>query len=73
MTHHEKLGKRLLRRRYEYYVLDDPKISDFEYDFIERKYENMCEDLGLESVVKDMVGYNENNLYHKDIVSGGVE
>lgn len=61
IAYHDILGQRLLYRRYEYYQLDLPSISDFEYDFVERYYEAVSADLGLPSVVQDMVGFDDNH------------
>ena len=35
----EQLRKELLQRSYEYYVLDAPVISDYEYDMLYKKLE----------------------------------
>lgn len=56
IDHYHTLSKRILCHRYRYYVLDTPELSDFEYDCLEKYYEAVCVDVGLPSVVKDMVG-----------------
>lgn len=42
------LEQQVLVHRYRYYVMDDPVISDFEYDQLERQARNL---LPLESPV----------------------
>lgn len=54
----QELGSRVLSHRYRYYELDDPEISDYEYDYIETYYEKLCAEAGIPSVLADMVGFD---------------
>lgn len=63
LEHFENVGKRLLKRKYEYYILDHPQVSDAEYDYAERYYEALAEDLGLEPEIVNMVGFNEHHRW----------
>lgn len=58
--HHMNLGGHLLYHRKRYYFKDDPEVSDFEYDGMEKNYEYVCSLGGFESIIKDMVGYKES-------------
>lgn len=62
----EALGDRLLSHRYRYYVLDDPELVDYEYDYLETYYEKLCAENGVKSVIVDMVGYDMNVLKAKE-------
>jgi hypothetical protein len=55
----DKLYGRLLENRYRYYVLDDNVISDFEYDFIERSYNEMAQKAGVK--LMEMVDFDPND------------
>lgn len=46
-----KLGARVLDHRYRYYILHDAVLSDADYDYLERVYEDICKELGISSVV----------------------
>lgn len=52
------LGDKILEHKYRYYVLDENIISDFEYDYLERLYEQLCKLLNITPLVTDMVGWN---------------
>lgn len=58
LQYFEKLGERLLEHKYRYYVLNSSIISDFEYDYVERVYDDLAKELGLEPVCANMVGFN---------------
>lgn len=64
----EATGLRVLEARYRYYILDDPTLADWEYDLLERSYESMAATVGLPSLIKDMVGYNQNNPLHNEVL-----
>lgn len=56
-----KIEARLLEHRYRYYVLDHPVLSDFEYDYLERYYLNLCNQFNHSSILDQFgVGWNEN-------------
>ena len=57
--HLDSLTKNILRYRYAYYVLDDPLISDWEYDHLERYYEKLAHELGAVPAATNMVGWKE--------------
>lgn len=66
LSYHTTLGLRLLTHRYRYYVLDEPELADWEYDELEKWYEKVSLDVGQESVVRDMVGWNGDTLLAKE-------
>lgn len=53
-----KLGWTLLEHKYRYYVKNNPVISDYEYDMLEKKYDALAEELGLPKSASDMVDFN---------------
>lgn len=56
LAYFKVLGERILARKREYYM-GEPTISDYEYDIIDRYYGLVANDLGLEPVASDQVGY----------------
>lgn len=69
LTYQEKqqyfdlLGLRVLAHRYRYYVLDDSVVSDFEYDYIERYYEAIANDLKVRPLTQDLVGFSSSDSH----------
>lgn len=59
-----QLEKLVLAHRYLYYVLDDPIISDFEYDKLEREARAS---LPEDSPIQD-VGSSLRSSYSEDII-----
>lgn len=57
-AYHAKVGHNLLRHRYWYYALDKPLLSDFEYDLLERFYDELSRQLSLPPVHDKMVGFD---------------
>lgn len=51
-------GWRLLEHRFRYYKMDDPSVSDGEYDRLEREYLALANKLGLPASACDMVDYD---------------
>ena len=43
----EELTRLLTQANYQYYVLDDPTMPDFEYDRLLRELEDLCDQIGL--------------------------
>ncbi len=66
-TRFDFLNTELIYAKYRYYKLDDPELSDSEYDKMEKEYEMLAKELGVPPVAVDMVGYNEkyNSLVKK--------
>ena len=62
LTHFEQLGSRLLEHRYRYYILDEPVIQDSEYDYLERYYKLLANELGLPDTAINMVDYDLSRL-----------
>ncbi len=64
LTHGEKLihfnhvGTRIAHHKRAYYT-GHPEINDCEYDYIERYYEAVAADLGLEPTAINSVGYKD--------------
>lgn len=59
LAHFESLGASLTRHKKAYYAAGEATINDFEYDFLERVYEAVAEDLGREPVAVNQVGFKE--------------
>lgn len=53
-----KLGWSLLEHKYRYYILNNPQISDHEFDQLESEYRNLAEQLELIPSASDMVDFN---------------
>lgn len=54
-----KLYDRLLEHRYRYYVLDDPALSDFVYDYMEKEYNRLAQEHGVK--LMDMVDFDPDD------------
>lgn len=50
---------RLLEHRYRYYILDNPVLNDFEYDWLEREYNKLASQAGVK--LMEMVDFNLND------------
>lgn len=48
----------ILEHKCRYYIMDSPIIQDYEYDMIEKEYDALAKELGLEPTASDMVGFN---------------
>lgn len=58
----ESLTIKLLQHKYEYYVLFDTVISDHEYDKLEREWEKMGIELGIDmDNYPNWIGFDENH------------
>lgn len=55
-----ELSWKILEAKYWYYYRDAGKISDYEYDLMEKEYEKLCHDLGIEPSASNMVGFDES-------------
>jgi len=61
-----KLQDNILEHRYRYYVLDHPVISDFEYDWIEKYFINLCQLNNFIHILIDHgIGFNTNQELYK--------
>ena len=56
VAHFNTLGEAIAGHKVAYY-LKTPTINDAEYDYLERYYEAVADDLGLEPVAVNSVGY----------------
>lgn len=54
-----ELGWKILEAKYRYYVLDKPRLQDFEYDMMEKEYDKLADELGLPKSASDMIGFDE--------------
>ena len=68
LKYFENVGKKLLGHKYRYYLGNEGIISDGEYDYVERYYEAVAEDLGLEPEIVNMVGFNSEHKWATEIV-----
>lgn len=58
----EKLTIELLKHRYLYYHLDNPSISDYDYDMMERKWHTLGDDLGVDwATYPNWVGWDDKH------------
>lgn len=55
-----RLYGRLLEHRYRYYVLHEPVLDDFLYDYIEKEYNRLAAEAGIK--LMEMVDFNPNDL-----------
>lgn len=70
-----KLQQELLQHKYNYYILDSPTISDYDYDMLELESFKMAKSLGFNADrfedpapeeshhIHWMIGYKENSIY----------
>ena len=68
ISHFQDVGKRLLKHKFNYYVSNIHSIEDSEYDYVERYYEAVAEDLGLEPEIVNMVGFNPNHPWSMELL-----
>lgn len=54
-----KLADRIAYHKKVYYTAQHPELTDVEYDYMERLYEAVAKDLGLEPEATNQVGYKE--------------
>lgn len=72
-----ELQKELLNHKYKYYITNNPTISDYEFDMLERSSFEMAKSLGFnadrfddpmpdeEHHVHFMVGFNVDSVYNE--------
>ncbi len=53
------LSWKILEAKYWYYYRSEPKISDYDYDLMEKEYELTCKLLGIEPTASNMVDFDE--------------
>lgn len=53
------LSWKILEAKYWYYYRSEPKISDYEYDMMEKEYEAICVKLNIEPTASNMVDFDE--------------
>ena len=58
----EQLQKELLRHKKLYYIEDNPEISDYDYDMLERRSFKMAQSLGFRG--DSFEGPEENEKHH---------
>lgn len=56
----QNMHKDLRRYKYWYYELHNSQISDYDFDMLEKKYDKLCDDLGihLRLRVSEHVGFS---------------
>lgn len=57
-TRHIKLSWELLEHKCFYYIINNPIIGDYEYDKLEKEYDQLCNELNLPNSVADMVDFD---------------
>lgn len=63
-----KLGWEILEHKCRYYMHSAPSISDYDYDMLEKEYEALGSELGLEPSASDMVDFDENRPACQNVV-----
>lgn len=53
------LSWKILEAKYWYYYRSQPKITDYEYDTMEKEYEAICKRLEIEPTASNMVDFDE--------------
>lgn len=53
-----KLSWEILRAKYWYYIMDEPIMSDLDYDALEKRYDALCKEAGVSPKASDMVGFD---------------
>lgn len=54
-----QIGWKILQAKFQYYIMDDPLLTDQEYDMLEREYDRLAKALGVPPTASDMVGFNQ--------------
>jgi NAD-dependent DNA ligase len=62
------LAWKILEAKCLYYVFDKPKLTDYEYDMMERQYDALAEKLNLPKTASDMVGFNPDRPSCKNVM-----
>ena len=62
-----RVGLSIIRFKALYYLFDGSTASDLEYDFLERLYEAVCQDINIVPAITDMVGFNMNYQECEDV------
>ena len=72
----QEMHAKLRKCKYWYYELHNSLISDYEFDMLEKKYDRLCDDLGihLKLRVSESVGFSfripmdlRNYIYNNDL------
>lgn len=61
------LSKQLYLHKYRYYILNNPIITDQEYDLMEFRYVKMAKNMGIEPEIANMIGFNRNHPYYNEL------
>lgn len=68
-TKFNNLTKELLTHKYHYYMKDDPIISDYEYDKLEREWISLGKELGINmDDYPNWIGFDENHPLAKEVL-----
>lgn len=59
MSRRVELSWLILKAKYWYYVKDQPIMADYDYDLIEKEYDQLCQAEGASPTASDMVGFDE--------------
>ncbi len=62
------LGWKLLEHKYRYYILSKPIISDYDYDMLEKEYEQLAIQLNEPPTVTDMVDFDTSRHSCKSVM-----
>lgn len=52
------LSWKILEHKCLYYMFNDPILEDHEYDILERRYELLCKESGVDPTASDMIGFD---------------
>lgn len=67
LEHYHQLGRRILRLKCLYYLFATSAVSDYEYDWIERYYEAVAEDVGQPPAASDQVGFSRETPLGQEV------
>lgn len=63
-----KLAWKLLEAKYWYYRKSTPKLTDYQYDLLEKQYEQLCITLNIPNTVSNMVDFDEDRPCCRSII-----
>lgn len=63
-----KLSWKILEAKYWYYRRSEPRLSDYDYDMLEKEYERLCEKLNIVPTASNMVDFDESRPSCKHVI-----
>ena len=63
-----ELSWKIIEAKYWYYRRSEPKLTDYQYDLMEKRYEALCEELGLLPTASNMVDFDTERTCCKHVV-----